>query len=82
MYHLPIRRGDGFSWGPRSEGKAFGTLPGSGGYREFERKRDDNHRGDLEWGAGTSHEMNTLGSSGEYANGTVAPSSSARQGMV
>ncbi|KAL8925969.1 MAG: hypothetical protein Q9172_001972 [Xanthocarpia lactea] len=82
MYHLPIRRGDGASWGPRSEGKAFGTLLGSGGYRDFERKRDDNHRGDLEWGAGTSHEMNRLGSSGEFVNGTAAPSSSVRQGMV
>ncbi|KAL8636992.1 MAG: hypothetical protein Q9226_009174, partial [Calogaya cf. arnoldii] len=78
MYHLPIRRGGGWSWGPRSESKAFGTVLGSG-YKDFgENKRNDGHgdrRGDLEWGkAGPSGEgENSQMTSGEYANGTVEP---------
>ena len=32
MYHLPIRRGAGWSWGPRSASRAFGTRFGNLGY--------------------------------------------------
>ncbi|KAI4265176.1 MAG: hypothetical protein L6R38_009604 [Xanthoria sp. 2 TBL-2021] len=83
MYHLPIRRGGGWSWGPRSEGKAFGTLLGTGGYRETGRKRDDDvggQRADLEWGKGpTGREgNNSQETSGDYVNGTVEPSTSVR----
>ncbi|KAL8696027.1 MAG: hypothetical protein Q9201_007860, partial [Fulgogasparrea decipioides] len=31
LYHLPIRRGGGWSWGPRSEAKAFWSGVGAGG---------------------------------------------------
>ncbi len=33
-YHLPIRRGQGWAWGPRSVSRAFGTGIGTGGYVE------------------------------------------------
>ncbi|KAL8988632.1 MAG: hypothetical protein Q9169_008522, partial [Polycauliona sp. 2 TL-2023] len=75
MYHLPIRRGDGWSWGPRSQGKAWGTVLGSG-YREFGgSKRDDDdvdgqRKEDLEWGNGREGE-GSQGTSGEYVNGTA-----------
>ncbi|KAI4242970.1 MAG: hypothetical protein L6R42_010861 [Xanthoria sp. 1 TBL-2021] len=83
MYHLPIRRGGGWSWGPRSEGKAFGTLLGTGGYRETGGKRDDDvlgQRGDLEWGKGPTERegVNSQGTTGEHVNGTVEPSTSVR----
>ena len=32
MYHLPIRRGAGWSWGPRDSSKAFGIGMGIQGY--------------------------------------------------
>ena len=32
MYHLPIRRGAGWSWGPRSASRAFGIRVGTLGY--------------------------------------------------
>lgn len=45
MYHLPIRRGAGWSWGPRSASKAFGIgvgVPGYGGDDDQkEQKRTD-----------------------------------------
>ncbi|CAO1604914.1 hypothetical protein XANCAGTX0491_008454 [Xanthoria calcicola] len=85
MYHLPIRRGGGWSWGPRSDGKAFGTLLGTGGYRVVgATKRDDDVVGqkpDLEWGKGpTGREGDhSQGTSGEYVNGTVVePATSVR----
>lgn len=85
MYHLPIRRGGGWSWGPRSEGKAFGTLLGTGGYREVgATKRDDDvdgQKADLEWGKGpVGRECDqSQGTSGEYGNGTVVePATSVR----
>lgn len=43
MYHLPIRRGAGWSWGPRSVSKTFGVGMGVQGYagdggQEYKRK--------------------------------------------
>ncbi|KAL8686155.1 MAG: hypothetical protein Q9224_005535, partial [Gallowayella concinna] len=76
MYHLPIRRGGGWAWGPRSEARAFGTGVGLGGYREGQRKKDDDHQ-DLEYGKDTSQ-----GTSGEYVNGRYGitqPSGPAQQ---
>ena len=32
IYHMPIRRGAGWSWGPRSASRAFGTRFGNQGY--------------------------------------------------
>ena len=32
IYHMPIRRGAGWSWGPRSASRAFGTRFGNLGY--------------------------------------------------
>ena len=34
MYHLPIRRGAGWSWGPRSISKAWGIGIGTHGYTD------------------------------------------------
>lgn len=44
MYHLPIRRGAGWSWGPRSETRAWGIGVGTQGYTDanatLAKKRD------------------------------------------
>lgn len=44
MYHLPIRRGAGWSWGPRSVSKAWGIGVGPQGYTDgngaMTKKRD------------------------------------------
>ncbi|KAL8729330.1 MAG: hypothetical protein Q9166_004827 [cf. Caloplaca sp. 2 TL-2023] len=76
MYHLPIRRGGGWAWGPRSESRAFGAGVGFGGYRATDPKRDDDHPGDLELGKGSGR--GTSAGSAEPINGAVHPSSSAR----
>ena len=34
MYHLPVRRGAGWSWGPRSVSKAWGIGVGTQGYAD------------------------------------------------
>ena len=34
MYHLPIRRGAGWSWGPRSASRAWGIGMGTRGYTD------------------------------------------------
>ncbi|KAL8770117.1 MAG: hypothetical protein Q9209_004155 [Squamulea sp. 1 TL-2023] len=82
MYHLPIRRGGGWSWGPRSESRAFGTFVGTGGFRADGSKRDDGHQGDLEWGGKrTNREEISQGTSGEYANGAAEPMSSSSQDL-
>lgn len=51
IYHMPIRRGAGWSWGPRSASRAFGTRFGNQGYvterraeaRDIEAGHDSNH---------------------------------------
>ncbi|KAK3112092.1 hypothetical protein LTR53_011987 [Teratosphaeriaceae sp. CCFEE 6253] len=48
-YHLPLSRGQGWAWGPRSKNRAFGIGVGTEGYVEAEPVR--NHqtlRGDIE----------------------------------
>ena len=44
MYHLPIRRGAGWSWGPRSASRAWGIGVGTQGYTDgngsFAKERD------------------------------------------
>ncbi|KAL8799223.1 MAG: hypothetical protein Q9182_006057 [Xanthomendoza sp. 2 TL-2023] len=76
MYHLPIRRGGGCAWGPRSEARAFATGIGLGGYREGQRKRDDEHH-DLESGKDASQEMSREFVNGGY--GMMEPSNPAQQ---
>ena len=53
MYHLPIRRGAGWSWGPRSASRAWGISVGTPGYvgdqERLTKKRD------VETGIGMSH---------------------------
>ena len=53
MYHLPIRRGSGWSWGPRSASRAWGIGVGTRGYaggdESFTTKKQD-----LEIGEGKS----------------------------
>lgn len=58
MYHMPIRRGAGWSWGPRSLSRAFGAGVGVQGYagdetREYKR-RDLEASGDQSHAALTS----------------------------
>ncbi|MCJ1461659.1 hypothetical protein MMC07_000256 [Pseudocyphellaria aurata] len=48
-YHLPIRRGAGWSWGPRSAGRAWGVGVGVQGYVDVE-KDEIPPREDLELG--------------------------------
>ena len=48
LYHLPIRRGGGWSWGPRSPPRAFGIGVGIAGYVINESAQSN--RGDLELG--------------------------------
>lgn len=61
MYHLPIRRGAGWSWGPRSVSRAWGKSMGTQGYIDGDgtsiKKRD------LEAGNGPS--ISALASSSE-----------------
>jgi hypothetical protein len=45
LYHLPIRRGYGMAWGPRSEGRTFlGDVP----WKNQLKKRDSFEPGDVE----------------------------------
>ena len=52
MYHLPIRRGAGWSWGPRGVSRAFGIRMGIQGYAEPEDQIHE--RKDLEVGHNSS----------------------------
>ena len=52
MYHMPIRCGAGWSWGPRGISKAFGIRFGSRGYAEDEQS---GRRKDLEAGNSSRH---------------------------
>ena len=42
-YHMPIRRGAGWAWGPRSESRAFGIRIGVGNYHisKADREREE-----------------------------------------
>lgn len=53
MYHMPIRRGAGWSWGPRSTSRAWGIGVGIQGYAE---EQGHAKRNDLEGGNGTIRE--------------------------
>lgn len=48
-YHLPVRRGAGWSWGPRSTGRAWGVGVGVQGYVD-EEERWKSRQKDLELG--------------------------------
>ena len=52
MYHLPVRRGAGWSWGPRSKSKAFGIRMGIQEYAELGESGREMR--DLERGQGSS----------------------------
>ncbi|TKA72024.1 hypothetical protein B0A55_05737 [Friedmanniomyces simplex] len=50
-YHLPLSRGQGWAWGPRSANRAFGIGVGTGGYVDPAETRNDTARnGDVEAG--------------------------------
>lgn len=53
MYHMPIQRGAGWSWGPRSTSRAWGIGIGVGGYAGEEGASAK--RRDLETGDGPSN---------------------------
>lgn len=53
MYHLPIRRGAGWSWGPRTVSRAFGVGVGVHGFAEGDER--EYQAGDLENG---NHQSN------------------------
>jgi hypothetical protein len=38
MYHLPVRRGAGWSWGPRSVDNAWGVGVGASGYADVKQR--------------------------------------------
>lgn len=58
MYHLPIRRGAGWSWGPRSVSRAWGIGVGTQGYRDgTEMPTDRTKIRDMEAGNGPSNPM-------------------------
>ncbi|KAK0336143.1 hypothetical protein LTR91_014193 [Friedmanniomyces endolithicus] len=50
-YHLPLSRGQGWAWGPRSVNRAFGIGVGTGGYVDHAEVRNETVRnGDVEAG--------------------------------
>ena len=53
MYHLPIRRGAGWSWGPRSMSRAWGISVGTRGYTDGNETLAK--KSDLEAGRGPSN---------------------------
>ena len=53
VYHLPIRRGAGWSWGPRSVSRAWGIGVGTQGYIDGNGASTKKH--DLETGNGPSN---------------------------
>lgn len=55
MYHLPISRGAGWSWGPRSVSRAWGIGVGTLGYRDANEMPTKNR--DMEAGNGASNPM-------------------------
>lgn len=64
-YHLPIRRGAGWSWGPRSRDRAFGVPVGVHGYVGYEGYANAKtyHR-DLESGQATMGSEDMTGAGG------------------
>lgn len=68
MYHLPIRRGAGWSWGPRSVSKAWGIGVGTQGYIDGNGASTKKH--DLETGNGTSN-FASASSSGPWPRKSV-----------
>lgn len=53
MYHLPIRRGAGWSWGPRSVSRAWGIGMGTQGY--IDGRGTATKKSDVEAGIGPSN---------------------------
>ncbi|KAK3619234.1 hypothetical protein LTR56_024154 [Elasticomyces elasticus] len=49
-YHLPLSRGQGWAWGPRSANRAFGIGVGTGGYVDEAFSRDRSQGRDVEAG--------------------------------
>lgn len=47
-YHMPIRRGAGWAWGPRSNDRAFGIRIGVGSYHQSKLQRNGKGTQDLE----------------------------------
>lgn len=62
LYHLPIARGSGWSWGPRSRDRAFGVGVGSHGYVDETRFTKASIRAE-------DMEMGTMGAESSRVNG-------------
>lgn len=76
LYHLPITRGGGWSWGPRSMERAFGAGVGLGGYVMRDTAALQTKRGDEEVGEEWSKRSDRQETSGDsYGNGTAEASS-------
>ncbi|KAL9576641.1 MAG: hypothetical protein Q9212_006934 [Teloschistes hypoglaucus] len=76
LYHLPMTRGRGWSWGPRSMERAFGAGVGLGGYVLGDTTALQTKRGDEEVGEEWSKRSDRQETSGDsYANGTAEASS-------
>ncbi|KAI4247953.1 MAG: hypothetical protein LQ352_006043 [Teloschistes flavicans] len=77
LYHLPITRGGGWSWGPRSMERAFGAGVGLGGYvvghtAGLQSKRADEEVGE-EWSKRSDRQETSRDSYGDGAAEASAP---------
>ena len=54
-YHMPLSRGSGWAWGPRSKGRAFGIGVGSGGFVSVEDGEESQPSRDVELGTLPQH---------------------------
>jgi len=60
-YHLPMRQGAGWSWGPRSPHRSFWAGVGVGSYAGLKDKTSGPPTSDLESGMLTRHASNEVG---------------------
>ena len=67
LYHLPIRRGSGWSWGPRSAARAWYIGVGVSGYAEEDHRKKQ----DLEVGLAPSHGLGSTPGNGSTATPAV-----------
>ncbi|KAB8339250.1 hypothetical protein FH972_022184 [Carpinus fangiana] len=71
LYHLPIARGSGWAWGPRSRGRAFGVGVGSHGYVNESRFAKPKGSDDLEMGPMAAGKNRVTNDSGWAAGSEV-----------
>ena len=63
MYHLPIQRGAGWAWGPRSARRAWGIRVGTGSYVDGLANNHNDDDGNV-GGAGRDMEMGAFRENG------------------